>query len=353
MSPAPMSTVTPGAMPGRSAHAISGVTTGVTTSVTTSARLQARGLTLDLGGRRVVDDVSLTLCGGESVAIVGPNGAGKSTLLGLLAGLQRPGAGMVALDGRPLPDWPARERAVRLAWLAQQGEASGELAARDVVMLGRLPRLGLLGSPGPADDAVVAAAMAETECTALAQRRLSALSGGERQRVLLARLLAVQAPLLLLDEPTTHLDPPHQLALMRSLLGRARAGVAVAAVLHDLTLALMCDRLLVLEAGRLVADGAPADPAVQARLVSVFRHAFAIVPNPQSEVAGASFAATTPAAAGSMTTPAPTPAPTPATTACRWLVVPQLAWGVPPSPWPPSSPCVPADGPPMRPPSAG
>jgi iron complex transport system ATP-binding protein len=236
----------------------------------------AKGLVLSLGGRRVVDDVSLTLSVGKWVAVVGPNGAGKSSLLSVLAGLRTADSGQVQLAGRALAGWTARERAQRLAWMSQQGEAEGDLAVMDVVQLGRLPSQGLLGTPTAADLAAVQAAMVETECVDLAWRRLNALSGGERQRVLLARALAVQAPVLLLDEPTTHLDAPHQRALVRSLVRRAHQGVAVVAVLHDLNLALAADRLLVMEKGRLVADGAPADPLVRNRLMQVFDHAFTI-----------------------------------------------------------------------------
>lgn len=242
----------------------------------TAAAISAEALVVERGGRRVVDGVTLCLQAGESVAIVGPNGAGKSSLLAALAGLLPVAGGRVALDGRPLAAWPARERARRLAWLSQQGEADGALTARDVVRLGRLPHHGLFGAPTAADEAAVDAAMAETECAALAGRALHALSGGERQRVLLARALAVQAPVLLLDEPTTHLDAPHQRALLRSLVARARAGTAVAAVLHDLTLALAADRLVVLAGGRVHADGPAADPALRATLAAVFDDAFSI-----------------------------------------------------------------------------
>lgn len=163
------------------------------------------------------------------------------------------------------------------ARLSQQGEADGDIAARDVVRLGRLPRHGLFGAPDAGDEAAVGAAMAETACTELAPRRLSELSGGERQRVLLARALAVGSPLLLLlDEPTTHLDAPHQRALLRSLAARARGGCAVLSVRHDVTLALAADRVLVMDQGRLVADGVPADAGLRAALVAVFGAAFSV-----------------------------------------------------------------------------
>lgn len=244
--------------------------------------LQAQDLLLRRGGRAVVDGVSLALARGQWTALVGPNGAGKSTLLALLAGLLEPARGEVWLQGRALADWTPRQRAQALAWLAQIGEADGDIAVRDVVRLGRLPRQGLFGATDAADEAAVDAALAECECSALAARRLSELSGGERQRVLLARALAVQAAVLLLDEPTTHLDAPHQRALLRSLRQRARDGAAVAAVMHDLTLALQADRVLVMADGRLVADGEPADPRLQAVIVDVFQGSLRIaaVPGP-------------------------------------------------------------------------
>ena len=246
------------------------------TAAQTAAPLQARGLMLSLGGRRVVDQVSLDLRAGQWAAVVGPNGAGKSTLLQLLAGLRAPDAGQVRLGARAIGDWPARQRAQQVAWLSQQGEAEGDIAARDVVRLGRLPHHGLLGAPTAADEAAVDAAMAETECKAFAQRRLRELSGGERQRVLLARALAVGAPVLLLDEPVTHLDAPHQRALLRTLAARAQAGAAVAAVLHDVTLALEAHRVLVMQHGQLVADGPPADAELRATLMAVFGGAFSV-----------------------------------------------------------------------------
>jgi iron complex transport system ATP-binding protein len=240
--------------------------------------LQAEGLVLRLGGQRVLDGLSLAVHAGQWLAIVGPNGAGKSSLLAVLAGLRKPDAGTLRLRGRPWADWTLRARAQALAWLSQQGEAEGEMAVRDVVALGRLPRQGLLGSPDAADHTAVEAALAETATAAYADRRLSALSGGERQRVLLARALAVQAGVLLLDEPTTHLDAPHQRALCRGMRARAAAGVAVVTVLHDLNLALAADRILVLAQGRVMADGAPGDAPLRRALSAVFDDAFSIEP---------------------------------------------------------------------------
>ena len=252
------------------------MTSGAMTLGAVAAVMQAHDLVLHLGGREVLRGVSLDLHAGQWLALVGPNGAGKSTLLSLMAGLRAADAGQVLLHGRRLADWPARDRAQRLAWLSQQGEALGDISARDVVRLGRLPRHGLLGAPDASDEAAVDQAMAETECTAYAARRLNKLSGGERQRVLLARALAVQAAVLLLDEPTTHLDAPHHRALLRGLATRARSGAAVAAVLHDVTLALAADRVLVMDEGRLIADGPPADAALRAALVAEFSNAFSI-----------------------------------------------------------------------------
>ncbi|MEX8517147.1 MAG: ABC transporter ATP-binding protein [Leptothrix sp. (in: b-proteobacteria)] len=237
-----------------------------------SVALSCAAVQLALGGRPVLRGVTLALQPGWT-AVVGPNGAGKSTLLRVLAGLLTPAAGTVWLAGRDIARWSPHERACQLAWLAQQAEASGELSVRDVVQLGRLPHLGLLGVPGPLDLAAVQQAMEQTECADWPQRRLAELSGGERQRVLLARALAVEAPVLLLDEPTTHLDPPHQVALVRLMMRLGRPGAAqrtVVSVLHDLPLALAADHLVVLADGQVRAAGSRDDPKVHAALVEVF-----------------------------------------------------------------------------------
>jgi iron complex transport system ATP-binding protein len=236
--------------------------------------LRAEGISVRLGGREVLADLDLDVGTGWT-AIVGPNGAGKSTLLRALAGLQRLDAGRVLLDGKLLHELAAGERARRLAWLAQQGEVTGELTVRETVELGRIAHLGLVGTPAPADRTAVARAMSFVECAPWSERRLHELSGGERQRVLLARVLATEAPLLLLDEPTTHLDAPHQVTLAR-LFRRLAEERTVVTVLHDLPIGLQADRIVVLRSGRIVADGAPDDPRLQRALESVFDGAIRI-----------------------------------------------------------------------------
>ncbi len=246
-----------------------------TSAALSSVILSTEALSVRLGSHVALSEVSLSFAPGWT-AIVGPNGAGKSTLLRALAGLQAPHSGEVRLQGRPIAQWPLRDRSRQIAWLAQQGEASGEMTVREVVQLGRLPHLGLFTEPGAQDEAIVQAAMAQTECAAWQQRRLHQLSGGERQRVLLARALATDAPLLLLDEPTTHLDPPHQVALVRLLMALARAGKTVISVLHDLSLALQADRLVLMQTGRLRAAGKRDDRALHAAMAEVFEGAVRI-----------------------------------------------------------------------------
>jgi iron complex transport system ATP-binding protein len=247
----------------------------MSTAPNAAVSLRADALGVSLGSTRALDDVSVGFESGWT-AIVGPNGAGKSTLLRALAGLQTPHSGSVRLHGRTLSSWAGRERAAWIAWLGQQAETNGELTVREVVQLGRLPHHGLFGAPTAEDESIVDAAMRDTECSAWQTRRLHELSGGERQRVLIARALAVDAPILLLDEPTTHLDPPHQIALVQLLRRRAAAGVAVVSVLHDLALALLADRLIVLDHGRLRAVGSSDGAALQAALVEVFGGAIRI-----------------------------------------------------------------------------
>ncbi|GAB4472196.1 MAG: Fe(3+) dicitrate ABC transporter ATP-binding protein FecE [Burkholderiaceae bacterium] len=236
--------------------------------------LEARAVTAGHGGRPAIVGASAEFARGWT-AIVGPNGAGKSTLLRALAGLLRPTAGDVLLDGQPLARLAPRQRARAIAWLPQLAEASGELTVRETVALGRLPRLGVFGAPTAADEAAVQAAMQRTECAAWAERRLGELAGGERQRALLARALATEALVLLLDEPTQHLDPPHQVGLAK-LARSLGATHTVVTVMHDLALALAADRVLLLADGRIRLYADADDPALHRALERCFDDAVRI-----------------------------------------------------------------------------
>jgi iron complex transport system ATP-binding protein len=222
---------------------------------TAAVALSCRGLSVSFGRRAVLENVSLEIPAASWTAVVGPNGCGKSTLLRALAGLAKPAAGTITLQGKALSLWPRRARARRMAWLAQSSGAS-DLTASDVIGLGRAAHGGWLGHRQASDDAAIGRAMLATGTAPLAQRRLSTLSGGERQRVHLARALAVEAPVLLLDEPTTHLDPPHQEDVARMLREEAwERGVCVLSAIHDLSLALAADRLIVLGHRELIGYG--------------------------------------------------------------------------------------------------
>ncbi|MCY4747003.1 ABC transporter ATP-binding protein [Pelomonas sp. UHG3] len=231
--------------------------------------LHARITRVRLAGRDLLRDIDLVLPAACWTAVVGPNGAGKSTLLRAAAGLQAC-EGELRLDERPLAAWPGRERARRLAWLGQQEGGADDLLALDVVLLGRLPHRPWLAPPGAADHAAAEAAMRATQSWDWRARRLGSLSGGERQRVLLARVLAVDAPLTLMDEPLAHLDPPHQADWLALVRARVARGHGVVSVLHELHLALQADQLVLMAEGRIVHAGAPADPATHDALRRVF-----------------------------------------------------------------------------------
>lgn len=234
-----------------------------------SAALQARALGVALGGRPVLHGLDLTLQPGRWIAIVGPNGAGKSTLLRALAGLL-PHSGQVCLAGRSLADWHRRERARALAWLGQGQEVPEDLSVFDLVMLGRLPHQGWQAHASAGDLAAVRGALAAVDMAASEARALGTLSGGERQRVLLARALAVQAPVLLMDEPLLHLDPPHQALWWQQVRGLVARGGTVVSVLHELTLALQADELVVMQAGRIAHHGPCAQAATREAVEAVF-----------------------------------------------------------------------------------
>lgn len=223
-----------------------------------SAPLSLHEVTVRFGSRTVLERLSLEVPRGRWTSVVGPNGCGKSTLLRTLMGLLQPQGGTVRLDGRVLGDWPRRERARRMAWLPQTTPVS-DLTVRDCAALGRFAHTGWLGSLETDDEEAVSRALKATGVAELAGRRVSTLSGGERQRSSLARMLAAECPILLLDEPTTHLDPPHQIDIARILRQQARGcdGTIVSAI-HDMSVALMADEVIVMGARGLVGQGSVA-----------------------------------------------------------------------------------------------
>jgi iron complex transport system ATP-binding protein len=216
--------------------------------------------------------LSFSLAPGAFVGVVGPNGSGKSTLIKLLSGYLRAQRGKVTLGEREISRFSPRERACRIAVVPQDIPVTFDYTALEVVLMGRSPHLSPLGIESARDRAIARAAMQQTNTEAFMERRLGALSGGERQRVLLARALAQQTPILLLDEPTAHLDLNYQietLRLLRSL--HAEQGVTILTVLHDLNLAaLYCDHLAMLYSGQLAAEGSPAEVLTPERLEVVY-----------------------------------------------------------------------------------
>jgi iron complex transport system ATP-binding protein len=229
-----------------------------------SAAIEARDLWVDRGrrgGRRsVLRGVDVSLRPGEGLALVGPNAAGKSTLVRTLAGLLAPVRGEVHLEGRPLASWTRSALAQRVALVAAEDEAPDRLTVGDRVALGRYPHRGPLAPFTAEDRAAVARALRRTEIEHLARRPLGTLSAGERQLASLARGLAQEPSVLLLDEPATHLDVRHQLHLFRVLDDVRQGGVAVLAVIHDLPrAAAWAERLALLAEGRIAAEGPPAE----------------------------------------------------------------------------------------------
>ncbi len=221
-------------------------------------RIVATNATVRFGGLSALDSVDCAVRSGEMVALIGPNGAGKTTLMRVLADLQPLQGGQARYDGRCARELARGELARRVAFLAQGGAAHWPLRVDHLVGLGRLPHRRAFSGPSAADHAAIESALAAAEVVHLRARTLDALSGGERARVLLARALAVEAEMLLADEPVAALDPLHQLRAMELLRSVARNGAGVVAVLHDLTLAVrFCDRLIVLAGGRIIADGPP------------------------------------------------------------------------------------------------
>ena len=243
----------------------------------------AEGLTFryPAAERAAVLDVSLRVERGRITALLGPNGSGKSTVLRMVAGTLAPDTGAISVMSRSLAEWPRRELAREVGVVQQSEEIAFPISGRDLVALGRFPYLGNWRREGPADQAAIERAMRICDVEAFAERPIATLSGGERQRVRIARALAQEPSLLLLDEPTVALDIRHEMAIFELLRELAEAGVAVLIVTHNLNLASRyADRLLLLDGGRMIAGGRPASVLTREVVERVYRWPVRITPHP-------------------------------------------------------------------------
>jgi len=243
--------------------------------------LEARQVGVRYGARDALLGVDASVAPGEVLGVIGPNGSGKSTLIRVLSGVRAPSSGEVRLGDRPLHAIARRERARLIALVPQETRLSFPIRVRDLVLLGRSPHTSRFGLERREDLRAAHQAMERAEILDLAERSVDELSGGERQRAVLARALAQDARILLLDEPTAFLDLKHAVLLLDLVrdLCRSRA-LAVAVVLHDLNLAAMyCDRLLLLDRGRVHAAGSPAAVLTYRDLCAVYGTELYVAPN--------------------------------------------------------------------------
>ena len=244
-------------------------------NTTNSIAASANKIRARLGNAQVLSDISINFPRARWTSIVGPNGAGKSTLLKVLAGLI-PFSGSVELLGHPMQSLSAKLRAQQLSWLGQNEASADDLTAYDVTMLGRLPHQPWLAPASAADHAAVEKALRSTHAWDWRGRALGKLSGGERQRVLLARALAVEAEVLLMDEPLANLDPPHQTDWLLTAKALVASGKTVISVLHEISFALHADDVVVMSNGRITHQGACGDAVSHRAIETVFDQRIAI-----------------------------------------------------------------------------
>lgn len=235
------------------------------------------------GSKHVLHKVNLSLARGELLGVIGPNGSGKTTLIRCLSGVLKPSIDSITLAGKSLEDFPDQERARLIAVVPQSAQLPPAFTVFESVSLGRTPHLSWLGRLGPRDLEIVQRAMQSCEIEHLSDQRISELSGGEQQRVLLARALAQDCPVLLLDEPTAHLDLHHQVTLLGLVRRMAHEhNLAVLIAIHDLNLAsLYADRLVLLIDGHVEAIGSPSEVLTTETLQSAYQVPLQVHTNPQ------------------------------------------------------------------------
>jgi iron complex transport system ATP-binding protein len=233
--------------------------------------LQAKSVSFGYGAEFVVGDVSFAVEPGEMLGIIGPNGSGKSTLMRLLSGVLAPRRGEVRLFDRPMPEHSRRDVARAIAVVPQESSIEFPYSVTEVVLMGRSPHFGGFAFEGDRDVEIAHAAMRRTRVEHLARRSIHELSGGERQRVILARALAQEAPIMLLDEPAAFLDIRHEVEIYDLLHDLQQEGKSIVTVLHDLNLAaLYCDRVGLLRNGRLLQLGSPDEVITYAAITDVY-----------------------------------------------------------------------------------
>ena len=246
--------------------------------------LELVSVTCGYNGRKILDNVSFRVDGGEIVGVIGPNGAGKTTLFRATTKIVKPWHGTILIDGTDSARLSCRRLAQICAAMQQALEIPFPFTVEEFVLMGRFPHLARLQNPGPRDHGIAAQALAATDTLHVSKRPINELSGGERQRVILAQALCQQPRLLLLDEPTAHLDIGHQVDMLNLIRKLSRKNnLAVMAVLHDLNLAgEYCDRLIMLKDGRIHSIGTPAQVLTYQNIEEVYKTLVVVKENPVS-----------------------------------------------------------------------
>lgn len=247
------------------------------------AVLSTKSLHLAYGEKEVLSDVKLALNRGQLLGLIGPNGSGKTSLIRCLSGMLKPSSGLVSLANKSISEFSEQERARQIAVVPQSAQLPPAFTVFESVALGRTPHLSWLGRLGANDLEIIQRAMQSSEISHLCDRRINELSGGEQQRVLLTRALAQDCPILLLDEPTAHLDLHHQVSLLSLVRRMAHdQNLAVLVAMHDLNLAsLYADRLVLLVDGRIRASGSPSEVLTTETLQNAYQVPLQVHPNPQ------------------------------------------------------------------------